>query len=168
VRPSAGTGRSQLIRGVRPTKPRIGCLTYYVIVLTALFAAAQSLGCIAMPCEDEVVAESASPKGPHSVRVLVRNCGATAPYVTVVQARTSGVFSQWTDIAHVVGRPVIDLRWSSVKTAVVAYGMCAPGKLEFLAGGIRGLDVQLLNDHALESRCSANGYWEPQLSGTHR
>jgi hypothetical protein len=117
-----------------------------------------------MPCEDEVIVESTSPKGPHSVRVLVRNCGATTPYVTLVQARTSGLLSGWTDIAQAIGRPVMELRWSSVKTAVVAYGMCAPGKVDAVAGGINGLSVELLNDHALESQCGTNGYWEPQLS----
>ena len=117
-----------------------------------------------MLCEDEVIVESASPKGPHSVRVLVRNCGATTPYVTLVQARSSGLLSGWTDIAQVIGRPVMELRWSSVKTAVVVYGMCAPGKVDSLAGGISGLSVELLNDHALESQCGTNGYWEPHLS----
>ena len=116
-----------------------------------------------MTCEDEVVVESPSPKGPHSVRVLVRNCGATTPYVTLVQARSSGLLSRWTDIAQVIGRPVMELRWSSVKTAVVAYGMCAPGEVDRLAGGISGLSVELLNDHALESQCGTNGYWEPRL-----
>ena len=59
---------------------------YLVIaVLTSVFAAACGT------CGDDVVAEKRSPDGKYAVTTYLRNCGATAPYVTHLNLRVASV-----------------------------------------------------------------------------
>ena len=122
------------------------------------------LGCM-FSCKDELILDSMSPKGPQTVRVLVRNCGATTPYVTIVQA---GAGSRWVDVAVLAGRPVVDVRWPSVQSVVIAYGQCSPGDVRMEAGGIPGVTVQLVADPLLTGQCAPTGAWEPSPIPVHK
>jgi hypothetical protein len=129
---------------------------------SVLTVACISISCgFGFQCEDELLVESRSPKGPQSVRVLLRNCGATTEYVTIAQALEPGLFGRWRDIARIQGRPVVEIRWSSVKSASVRYARCAPGRLIPVSSGVKGLAVDVVDLPELSSQCGSSGYWEP-------
>jgi hypothetical protein len=133
------------------------------ILAMGMAVALQCVGC--SPCDDEVVVDSASPKGPQRVRVIVRNCGATTSYLTLAQAKQPGMLGRWTDVLQIVGRPVVEVRWKSVGRAVVAYAQCAPGQVAVISKGVGGLVLEAVDDPLLGARCGTNGYWEPEPPG---
>ncbi len=130
--------------------------------ICALFVSVLAgVGC-GFSCEDELILATRSPKGPQELRVFVRNCGATSPYVTWAQAREPGILGGWTDVVRIVGRPVVEARWPSVSTAIIAYGRCAPGEAAVLSSGSRNLTVLVREEPTLGTRCAPNGYWYPE------
>ena len=112
------------------------------------------------PCQDEEVLKSHSPKGPHHFQAVVRNCGPTTPYVTVVRVIAG---KRSVEVAQFTDRPVIEVRWQSVKHASVAYAHCGPGEARVGEASIPGLTVEVVADPALAARCGPRGYWEPSL-----
>jgi hypothetical protein len=138
-----------------------GRLTRSLLAVAGLVTTLSGAACLGFTCEDEVLIQSSSPKGPSSVRVVLRGCDATTPFFTIAQARGGGFFDRWTEVARIVGRPVMEIRWTSVKTAIVAYGMCSPGDPVRGGEGVRGLEVLVVNDPLLSSQCFPGGYWEP-------
>jgi len=109
-------------------------------------------------CKDEAVYYSQSPKGPHQLRVALRQCGGTAPDAVVVQGAE---WLQWKDLVLVQGRVAVETRWTSVKTVEIGYHSCGGPSSISEVGRLTGLRIATVEAPTLASRCSDTAYPVP-------
>jgi hypothetical protein len=78
-----------------------------VLALLLLFAVVIRAGCGDL-CGEDVQGELKAEDGRHEARVVVRSCGATTDFVTVVQV---GVGGEYQDALSVAGQGKVLLEW---------------------------------------------------------
>ena len=83
------------------------------------------VGCGSL-CEDEVQGDVASEDGTHHARIVIRGCGATTDFVTVVQLGANG---RYRDIFSVEGQADLRLGWrASGQRLVISVPSGLPGR----------------------------------------
>ena len=121
-------------------------LRLFLVASVAVFAVISTTGCFSLLCAEELITEIKSPDQRRIATEVIRNCGATTDYGTVVEVRW--VSSQRADsdvVFFVNGRAKVQLNWLGNETLSVGCPECTEEQVSRRVSKLGKVNIEFTN-----------------------
>jgi hypothetical protein len=97
----------------------------FILITCTAIVVCCSMGCAKVMCDEEVIAKARQPGGPLTATTLVRNCGATTDFATIVTVQREGSNGNSDDVLAINGRATLTVAWQGATRLVISCPGCS-------------------------------------------